>query len=140
MILHMRFVSPKDFGTITCANFMSEIQQLIERLRAFRKARDWDQFHNPKDLAIAIVGETAELLEHFQWKSKEEVEEYVKSHRGEIGEEVADVFIYLLQFCDRVGIDLAEAARMKIEKNDAKYPAGRAVGSAKKYTHYQAED
>lgn len=115
---------------------MSEISELIERLRAFRKARDWDQFHHPKDVAVSIVLEASELLEHFQWKDNAAAEEYIKTHREEIGEEAADVFIYLIQFCDRMGIDLVDAAKRKIEKSELKYPADKVKGSAKKYTEY----
>ena len=116
---------------------MSEIAELTERLRAFRQMRDWDQFHHPKDIAVSIVLEACELLEHFQWKTNEQAEEYIRLNREEIGDEAADVLIYLIQFCDRAGIDLAAAVQRKIEKNEKNYPADRVKGSAKKYTEYE---
>lgn len=116
---------------------MESLNALTEQLRQFRAVRDWDQFHHPKDVAVSIVLEASELLEHFQWKDNATAEEYIKTHREEIGEEAADVFIYLIQFCDRVGIDLMDAARRKIEKSEQKYPAHKVRGSAKKYTEYE---
>ena len=116
---------------------MSEIAELTERLRAFRQMRDWDQFHHPKDIAVSIVLEACELLEHFQWKTNEQAEEYIRLNREEIGDEAADVLIYLIQFCYRAGIDLAAAVQRKIEKNEKNYPADRVKGSAKKYTEYE---
>lgn len=116
---------------------MSDVDKLIQRIRVFRDARDWKQFHNPKDMAIAISLEAGELLEHFLWKGADEVEARVKSHRGEIEEEIADIAIYLFELADNLDIDLLEAMSEKIRKNDAKYPAEQVKGSSKKYSEYE---
>jgi dCTP diphosphatase len=110
---------------------LTGIQQLI---RTFRDERDWMQFHNPKNLAISISLEAAELLEHFQWKSPEESEAHAKEAKSEIADEVADVAVYLIELADNLGIDLEGAIRAKLAKNAAKYPVAKAKGSAKKYT------
>lgn len=115
---------------------MGDLNDVIQQIRAFRDARDWAQFHNPKDMAIAISIEASELLEHFLWKSVEESEARVEIHRDEISEEIADIAIYLVELADNLDIDLIEAMHRKIEKNDAKYPASQVKGSAKKYTEY----
>lgn len=113
---------------------MNEIDTLIEKIKIFRDERDWKQFHTHKDMALSVMLEAAELAEHFQWKTKEEAEEYAKTHKTEIGEEVADVAVYLLEFCDILGVDFIEAIKDKLAKNAAKYPVEKAKGSAKKYT------
>lgn len=111
-----------------------DLKQLIGRIKQFNEERDWDQFHHPKELAISIVLEASELLEHFQWKSWEEIDGYIKKHKSDISEEVADIFIYLLQMSDSLDIDIIRAAKDKIKKNAKKYPVEKAKGSAKKYT------
>ena len=114
---------------------MSNFDTTIAKIRAFRDTRDWMQFHNPKNLAISINLEAAELLEHFQWKSMEESEAHAKAARDEISEEIADVAIYLFELADNLGVDLLAAVNAKLAKNEAKYPIEKAKGSAKKYTH-----
>lgn len=111
-----------------------DLKLIQERIRRFRDARDWMQFHNPKNLAISISIEANELLEHFQWKTLEESEAYAAQAKEEIADEVADVAAYLIEFADNLGIDLQEAILNKLEKNEAKYPAEKARGNAKKYT------
>ncbi|MCB1205253.1 MAG: nucleotide pyrophosphohydrolase [Verrucomicrobiae bacterium] len=111
-------------------------ESLLARIRAFRDERDWAQFHNPKDMAIAISLEAGELLEHFLWKNPEEVEARIVSHREPIAEEIADIAIYLAELADNLGIDLAAAMEAKLEKNAAKYPVERAKGSSAKYTEW----
>ncbi len=113
---------------------MSDLNALREKIRAFTAERDWAQFHNPKDMAISLSLEAAELLEHFQWKSASEVEEYLKSHRGDVADEMADVLIYLIELADILGIDLLKAANQKLAQNAAKYPVAKSRGNAKKYT------
>ncbi len=110
------------------------LSKLKETIRKFRDERDWKQFHNPKDLAVAISVEAAELLEHFQWKNGSEVDKKVKADKEKIEEEMADVYIYLLELSDIIDVDLIEAAKRKIAKNEIKYPADKAKGNAKKYT------
>ena len=111
------------------------MDDLIPAVLKFRDERDWRQFHNPKDLAISITLEAAELLEQFQWKAPEEVEALLKREecRKRIGEEMADVLILLISLADVVGLDLLEVARAKLDENARKYPVDRARGNAKKY-------
>jgi len=92
------------------------------------------QFHNPKNLAISISLEAAELLEHFQWRSFEDSERHAVEQKAQLSEEVADIAVYLLELCDNLEIDLESAILSKLEKNAAKYPAEKARGTAKKYT------
>lgn len=105
---------PDDISTLTIA------------LREFARARDWEPFHSPKNLASALSVESAELLEHFQWMTEEQSRQPGDTQKAEIAAEAADVFLYLLQLCDKLGIDLAEAARRKMVVNAVKYPANRA--------------
>ncbi|MCR4378759.1 MAG: nucleotide pyrophosphohydrolase [Rhodospirillales bacterium] len=112
------------------------ILTLTERLTRFRDDRDWRKFHNLKDLIQSVGIEAGELLELTQWKTTEEVEEACKDldFRARLGEELADVFLYVLLVAERAGLDLAEEAHRKIDLNDTKYPADKARGNAKKYT------
>lgn len=107
---------------------------LQERIRSFRDARDWMKFHTPKNLAISIVLEATELLEHFQWKTAEESVDYANEAKETLGEEVADIAVYLIEFCDNLGIDLEAAILRKLDKNAEKYPVEKARGVATKYT------
>lgn len=113
---------------------MSDIRALQDKIRQFNDERDWGQYHNAKDTAESVIIEAAELLEHFQWKKPEEIEQYVNEHRTEIGEEIADVAIYLFNLADKIGLDLREVIEDKIAKNAKKYPVDKAKGSNKKYT------
>ena len=106
---------------------MSEISELTQKLIAFRDARDWKQFHNPKDLAVALSIESAELLEAFLWKSSEE------ASKDKIKEELADVLAYALLLANECELDVTEIVSAKIEANNLKYPVDKAKGSAKKY-------
>lgn len=110
------------------------IENITKKIRAFRDKRDWAQFHNPKDMAIAISIESSELLEHFLWKTAEESEARVVEKKEEIEDEIADIAIYLFELADNLEINLIEAMDRKISKNDAKYPAEKARGSHAKYT------
>ena len=107
---------------------MSDIDVITEALLKFRDERDWAQFHNPKDLALAINIEAAELLETFLWKSAEEAE------ITKVKEELADVFAFAFLLAERYGLNVREIVLDKIEKNAVKYPVGKSKGSAKKYT------
>lgn len=114
------------------------LKDLQAKVVKFRDDRDWKQFHTPKDLAMSIAIEAAELMECFQWKSKEQIEKYVSSDKSiEIDEEMADILIYLLNLSDVLNIDILEAAYKKLEKNDKKYPAEKAKGNARKYTELE---
>ena len=112
----------------------SELHALTEALRAFAREREWEQFHSPKNLASALAVEAAELLEHFQWLTEAQSRELPADKKAQVGAEAADVLLYLLQLCDKLGIDLAEAARAKLKANAEKYPVERARGSSRKYT------
>lgn len=112
---------------------MSDIKNLTEKIKNFRDARDWKQFHNPKDVALSLILEAAEVLEHFQWKSQKEIEEYVKSNKREIGEELADVLYWVLLMSYDLEIDIREALEKKIAKNEEKYPVDKAKGRHTKY-------
>jgi NTP pyrophosphatase (non-canonical NTP hydrolase) len=111
---------------------IASLRALRERLREFARARDWEQFHSPKNLAAALIVEAAELLEHFQWLTPEQSERLSPAQRQAVEEEIADVFIYLVRLSDRLGVDLFEAAARKIEKNEKKYPADEVRGKAEK--------
>ena len=113
---------------------MNELDAITQRLRAFRDARDWKKFHNPKNLACSISIESAELLEHFQWRTPEESTAYAMAKRNELSEEIADVGMYLIALADNLGIDLLAAIERKLAINETKYPVEKAKGSAKKYT------
>lgn len=104
---------------------MSEIEKIINRLNQYRDERNWRKYHNPKDLALSLTLEAAEVLEHFQWKNETEMAEYVKTHKQEIAEELADVFNWILLMSHDLGIDIIAAANEKIDKNNQKYPTDK---------------
>ncbi len=104
-----------------------DVEAITQRLREFRDARDWAQFHNAKDLAMGLSIEASELLETFLWKAPEDVD------RGRVEEELADVFLFVLLLADKYGFDLGEIALGKIARNAEKYPVEKARGTARKY-------
>ena len=110
------------------------LDNLAARLREFANERDWEQFHSPKNLAMALTVETAELLEHFQWMTEGESAKPTPEKLQQIQEEIGDVLIYLTRFADKLGIDPLDAAYRKLEINRQKYPIEKARGSSKKYT------
>ena len=110
---------------------------LTQRLRDFAADRDWERFHSPKNLAMALAAESGELLEHFQWLTEAQSRELDPSQRELVAAELADVLLYLLRLADRLGVDLKTAAERKIAVNEKRYPVDRVRGSAKKYTEYQ---
>lgn len=110
---------------------------LLEQLIAFRKERDWEQFHTPKDIAISLSIEASELLEWFQWRSHDEVKQMLETDKREhLEDEIADVAVYLSYLCHDLGIDLNQAVSKKMAKNAAKYPKDRVKGRADKYNEY----
>lgn len=111
---------------------MRDIGELQERLRAFARERDWEQFHSPKNLAMALIVEAAELVEHFQWLTEAQSRSLDAAKREQVEQEMADVFIYLTRLADQLGVDLLGAAERKMALNAQKYPADRVRGSAKK--------
>lgn len=107
---------------------MSDIKEITEAIIKFRDERDWEQFHNPKDLAIALNIESAELLEHFLWKDAESAD------REKVKEELADVFNYAFLLAEKYSFDVSEIVMEKLNQNSEKYPVEKAKGTAKKYT------
>ena len=112
---------------------MSEINQITEKIKKFRDDRDWMQFHDPKNMAVSIILEASELLEHFQWKTTEEVEKYAKQNHADIQDEIADISLYLFELADNLGINLISAMEEKLKKNEVKYPVEKAKGKHTKY-------
>ena len=113
---------------------MTDMETLRDELREFARARDWDQFHSPKNLAMALSAEAGELLEVFQWITEGQSRTLAADARGAAGEEIADVLLYLIRLADQLDIDPVAAAHRKLEANERKYPADKARGSSKKYT------
>ncbi len=109
------------------------IADLTGRIRAFVAARDWQQFHNPKDMAVAIAAEAGELMQHFVWQQPDQVERRAVEKREEIASEIADVAILLFEMADLLGMKLGEVMEAKIERNEERYPADRARGNNLKY-------
>ncbi|KAA3655327.1 MAG: nucleotide pyrophosphohydrolase [Proteobacteria bacterium] len=112
----------------------SELIALRDALREFAEARDWGQFHTPKNLAMALIGEAAEVVEHFQWRTAEASAALPEADRAEVALELADVLLYLVRLADVLDVDLADAARRKLVINEGRYPADKAHGRADKYT------
>ena len=115
---------------------MRDLGELKERVRAFVAERDWDRFHNPKNLAMALSVEASELVELFQWLTEEESAALDGKQRQRVSEELADVLWFLVRLSDRLDIDLLAAAELKLADNADKYPADRVRGNSKKYDEY----
>lgn len=112
---------------------MSEIKKLTEKIIAFRDARDWKQFHNPKDVALSLMLEAAELGEHFQWKNEKEIKEHIKTYKKEISDELADVLYWVLLMANDLGIDMVKASENKLKEIAKKYPVSKSKGKHSKY-------
>lgn len=112
---------------------MKDINELTNRIIAFRDARNWKQFHNPKDLAISLSLEAAEVMEHFQWKSIEEMEKYIETDKEHIADELADVLYWILLMGHDLDIDVLKALEIKMNQNEAKYPVDKAKNNHTKY-------
>jgi NTP pyrophosphatase (non-canonical NTP hydrolase) len=130
------FASSVDPSVESSADSLTELTAAVCK---FAEQRDWDQFHSPKNLSMALIVEAAELVEHFQWLSRQESSTLNKDQHEAVAMEMADVFIYLVRMAERLDIDLLEAARKKLEINGKKYPVEQAKGRADKYTRYQIE-
>jgi NTP pyrophosphatase (non-canonical NTP hydrolase) len=115
---------------------LNDLDNLRTRLETFARDRDWEQFHSPKNLSMALTVEVAEIAEHFQWLTEEQSRELDPAKRAEVEQELADVLIYLVRLADQLGIDLLEAAQRKLAVNEARYPADKVRGSSKKYSEY----
>jgi dCTP diphosphatase len=118
---------------------MSEdrLDALRQRLREFVQARDWEQFHSPKNLAMAMIVEAAELVEHFQWMTEQDSKQLESHKLAQVEQEIADTFVYLLRLADVLGLDIVDAANRKIDLNALKYPVEKVRGSNAKYTEYE---
>ena len=113
---------------------MTEFQELRDALRNFAAARDWEQFHSPKNLAMALAAESGELLETFLWLTEEQSRQLEPKAHAAVTEEIADVLLYLIRLADRLDLDLIACAPEKLRRNAEKYPVEKARGNAKKYT------
>jgi NTP pyrophosphatase (non-canonical NTP hydrolase) len=115
---------------------IDEFQELKERLRNFAEVRDWDQFHSPKNLSMALIAEAAELIEHFQWLSEQESAIIQGDKLEAVRMELADIQIYLIRIADKLNVNLLDAVKKKIAINEQKYPAEKVKGQHKKYNEY----
>jgi NTP pyrophosphatase (non-canonical NTP hydrolase) len=111
--------------------------ELRELVRSFAAERDWEQFHTPKNLAVSLCVEAAELLEPFQWLASGEATELTDSKRDQVRHEMADVLIYLIRLADKLDVDLPAAVHEKVSLNRAKYPIEKVRGDARKYNEYE---
>jgi NTP pyrophosphatase (non-canonical NTP hydrolase) len=116
------------------------LQQLKEKMAAFVREREWEQFHSPKNLSMSIAIEAAELMEHFQWLTVEESKNLPPDALADLGEELADIVIYALSLSNVLGLDLSETVLAKMEKNIRKYPSEKVRGKSHKYTYYQKRE
>ena len=116
------------------------LQQLKERMATFVAERDWQQFHNPKNLSMAISIEAAELMEHFQWLSEQQSQQLEPEAMQQIGEELADIVLYAVSLANVLQLDLTETMLAKMAKNERKYPKEQVRGKAHKYTYYQQRE
>jgi NTP pyrophosphatase (non-canonical NTP hydrolase) len=115
---------------------MSEFKDLTDRILEFREDRDWKKFHTPKDMALSLSLEAAEVLEHFQWRDGQDLEKYINENKDDIGEELSDVLNWCLLMAHDFGIDLYQACQKKTEKNCLKYPVDKFKGSAGKHSDF----
>jgi len=113
------------------------LKELRSRLQTFVDERDWQQFHSPKNLAMAMIVEAAELVEHFQWMTEQQSRELTPEKKELVSQEIADTFVYLLRIAEVLDIDIIDAAKRKLELNARKYPAEKARGRNDKYTEYE---
>ncbi len=116
----------------------SDLNQLKLMMREFADTRDWNQFHSPKNLAMALSVEAAELLEHFQWLTQEQSKNLSDEQLEKVSQELADTLLYLVRLADKLDIDLLSAAQNKMRLNNEKYPVEKSRGNAKKYTEFAA--
>ncbi len=119
------------------ACILSPMKNLIQEVRAFAEERDWDQFHTPNNLSMALAVEAAEIMEHFQWLTPDESSDLPAEKRKAVGDEIGDVLMYLIRLADKLGLDPVDVAKQKLEANRKKYPADQVRGSARKYTEYE---
>jgi NTP pyrophosphatase (non-canonical NTP hydrolase) len=116
---------------------MDSLDELNRRLLAFARERDWEQFHSPKNLAMALAGEAGELLEHFQWLTEVQSADLRKDKKREVALEMADILIYLIRLAERLDVDLIAAAYEKVSINEARYPVHKVRGDARRAGEYE---
>ena len=109
------------------------LEEIYKIITGFRKERDWEKFHNPKNLAISISLEAGELLEHFQWQDLKDSLKYSENNKEKISSEIADILVYVLYLCNDLNIDISESIKKKIEENEKKYPVDKSKGNSTKY-------
>ncbi len=114
-----------------------DLLELAQKLRDFAQERDWEQFHSPKNLSMALSVEVSELVEHFQWVTEEKSSRLAVEDLADVGEEIADIQIYLTRLADRLGIDIEDAVMKKLAVNASKYPVAKAHGNALKSTKFK---
>lgn len=112
------------------------LEDLRQRLALFAKVRDWDQFHSPKNLSMALIAEAAELVEHFQWLTEQQSQSLPPAKLEEVRLELADILIFLVRIADKLNLDLIRAANDKIAINEERYPADKVKGSARRAGEY----
>ncbi len=115
---------------------MDKLEQLRQQLAEFAAVRDWDQFHSPKNLAMALIAETAELVEHFQWLNEEQSYQLSTDKHQAVSHELADILIYLIRIADKLDVDLIAATFAKIQINETRYPIERVKGDARRADEY----
>jgi NTP pyrophosphatase (non-canonical NTP hydrolase) len=113
---------------------MQDIENITKKIIKFREERDWKQFHNAKDLALSLVLEATEVLEHFQWKNGDDLKKYIQENKSAISEELADVLYWVLLMSHDLEIDILEALEIKLKKNEGKYPISKSKGKSSKYS------
>lgn len=109
------------------------ISELTAKIQSFVDAREWRQFHSPKDLSVALIAEARELLQHFVWQQEDQIAARVEARRDEIASEIADVGILLFELADNLGLNLGEVMAAKIARNDVRYPVEKSQGNNRKY-------
>lgn len=112
------------------------LDQLNQRLLRFARERDWEQFHSPKNLAMALAGEAGELLEHFQWLTEQQSQDLAPDKKDAVALEMADILIYLIRLSERLGVDLVDAANRKVQINESRYPRDKVRGDARRSDEY----
>lgn len=116
---------------------MADLEEMRQIMREFSDSRDWDKFHSPKNLSMALSVEVSELIECFQWMTEEQSNSLSPEKLEKISDEIADVQLYLVRLADKVGVDIGSAVDKKLKKNELKYPAEKVKGSSKKYSEYE---
>jgi len=114
----------------------ASLAELQQRLAEFAQVRDWEQFHSPKNLSMALIAEAAELVEHFQWLTEQQSADLDADKKQAVTEELADIMIYLLRLCDRLDVDLLAAVSAKMQRNELRYPADKVKGDARRASEY----